>query len=120
MFTANNAQSTCSAETQDDDGNWMPCAVKCQPYFETHIKEIVDKEVTVLEAMSGSAHTLTLVSHNTALLEGQMHKYIATRWASCTNMLSFISMQGQCIMFCTRAHHPAMICCWNICWQHIK
>lgn len=81
LLTPDNAVFTCSAETQDDHGNWVPCAVKCQPYCVNHIKEIVDKEVAVLETMNGSAHALTLMSHGTALLEGQMHKYIATRWA---------------------------------------
>lgn len=115
MLTANNAVYACSAETQDDFGNWVPCAVKCQPYSETNIKEIVDKEVAVLEVMSGSAHTLTLMSHGTALLEGQMHKYIATRWASYTSLVSVISIQCQCITVCTCAPDPAVVCCWNVC-----
>ena len=48
--------------------------------------EHVDKELVVLEAMTGSAHALTLVSHDTALLEGKEHKFISTRSAPYTCM----------------------------------
>lgn len=80
-MNADNAEYMCSAETQDDHGRWLPCAVKCQPYCETHMMEHIDKEVVVLHAMTGSAHALTLLSHDTGLLEGQTHKFIATRSA---------------------------------------
>lgn len=90
---ANNDVCMCSAETQDDRGRWVPCAVKRQPYFESHIMENVDKEVVVLKAMTGSAHALTLMSHGTALLEGKTHKYIATRSAPYSCMLSVCHAQ---------------------------
>lgn len=78
------ADCTCSAETQDNCGRWVPCVVKCQLYFETHVMEHVDKELVVLEAMTGSAHALTLVSHDTAVREGQQHMFISTRSAPYT------------------------------------
>ena len=96
----------CSAETQDDHGNWVPCAVKFQLYFETHIKEIVDNEVAVLETMTGSVHALTLMSHGTALVEGQTHKYIATRWAIYTyvcHLYHTLRMYMRSITLCTHA-----------------
>lgn len=92
-MVADNNVCMCSAETQDDQGRWVPCAVKCQPYFETHIMENVDKEVAVLQAVTGSAHALTLMSHGTALLEGKMHKFIVTRSVPQTHMLTVSHMQ---------------------------
>lgn len=69
----------CSAERQQASGRWMPCAVKCQPYFEPHIMTVIDSEVAVMQAMTGSAHALTLLSVDTAPMHGNTHKFIATR-----------------------------------------
>lgn len=75
--------------------------MKFQLYFETHIKEIVDNEVAVLETMTGSVHALTLMSHGTALVEGQTHKYIATRWAIYTLRIHmYVTCTTPCVCIC--------------------
>lgn len=100
MLTANNAESTCSAETQDDHGNWMPCAVKCQPYFETHIKEIVDKEVTVLEARTHSLWCLiTIIISSAGRTNAKVHCHevgIKNKHSQLHYYARSVYMQGQC------------------------
>lgn len=76
---ANSVVNMCSAETKDASGVWVPCAVKCQPYHEQHIKDVVDREVNVMNSMTGSAHALSLLSENSALLDGKLHHFMATR-----------------------------------------
>lgn len=44
--------------------------------------DVIDKEVAIMKAMVGSAHALTLLSVDTAPIDGVTHKFIATRSAA--------------------------------------
>ena len=40
---------------------------------------IIDTEVAVMKALAGSAHAVTLLSVDSAPMDGNTHKFIATR-----------------------------------------
>ena len=69
----------CSVETQDSNGKWVPCAVKCLPYDEPYVIERVDRELEVMKAMTGSRNAPTLLSRGITLEDSTPHFYMVTR-----------------------------------------
>ena len=69
----------CSRQMRDDEGSWMPVAIKTLPYSARLDKAQFRKEYKAMKDIAGTSNTVTVLSEDTGKVKGKRKKFIAMR-----------------------------------------
>ena len=73
----------CSAQYCDDDGSWVPVAVKVMPYAAPEEVNVVNREISAMKAMKGKSHPLvSVLSQDSHAVDGVPKKVVVMRYIS--------------------------------------
>ena len=73
----------CSAQYCDDDGSWIPVAVKVVPYAAPEEVDVVNREISAMKAMEGKSHPLvSLLPEDSHVVDGVPKKVVVMRYLS--------------------------------------